>query len=201
MSLPRFRNSRSNASCGMISFGTGVCGSLQEMKRPEHARETAARRVDARARNVDAQFETRKSGLRSDMLRRELIDRRAAAIEIAPGGPLDVTAGEPRRIFRPVAVAAGRVLVPEILEQQEIALQAFERLQMRRELVVLAVARGCPMIGPHAVGPEEKGGREEAVPTTSRGRWMPSAAATSPPTRATRERRLRRAAKSFEKSV
>ena len=65
------------------------------------------------------------SAVRSPMRwRGELIDRDGAGIEIVGHGALDVAAGEPDRNFGPVSVAPDGVLVPEILEQHEVVLEA-----------------------------------------------------------------------------
>ena len=59
----------------------------------------------------------------ADALRGQLIDGGTAGIEIVARGALDVAAGEPGGDFGPVAVAADGLGVPEILQEQEVALQ------------------------------------------------------------------------------
>ena len=89
-----------------------------------HAGEAAAGGIDAGAGGFEAEFEAGQRGAVADALRGELIDGGAAGIEIVAGGAFDIAAGEPGGDFGPVAVAADGLGVPEILEEQEIALQA-----------------------------------------------------------------------------
>ena len=96
-----------------------------------HAGEAAAGGIDAGAGGFEAEFDAGQHGAIADALGGELIDGGAAGIEIVAGGAFDVAAGEPGGDFGPVAVAADGLGVPEILEEQEIALQIFEGLEVR----------------------------------------------------------------------
>ena len=117
-----------------------------------HAGKAAAGGIDAGAGGFEAEFEARQHGAIADALGGELIDGGAAGVEIVAGGAFDIAAGEPGGHFGPVAIAADGLGIPEIFEEEEIALQIFEGFEMGRELVVLAVAFGRPVLGTHSVG-------------------------------------------------
>ena len=120
------------------------------------AREAAAGGVDAGARRFEAELDRRERGTVADALRGELIDGGGAGVEIVAHGALDVAAGEPDRDLGPVAVAPDGVLVPEVLEEDEVVLEAGEGLQVRGDFVVFAIARRGPVLRPDAVRQEHE---------------------------------------------
>src|SRR5262245_58031603 len=102
-------------------------------------RESAADVVDPAPRRVSAKLERGKGCRGADVPCGHLVHRRPAGIEITTGGALDVSTGEPGGYLGPMPVAADCVLVPKVLEQNEVAPEWFERLQVRRELVVFSI--------------------------------------------------------------
>ena len=91
------------------------------------------------------------------MPRGDLVHAGPTGIEIVPRSALDVAAGKPRRDFGPMPVAPHGVLVPQVLNEEKIFAERLDGFQVRSDLIIVAIADGSPIVGPHTVWHEHVG--------------------------------------------
>jgi len=124
--------------------------------RSDDPRESASDVVDASPGGIHAKVNGRQRGVRPDATGDELIYRSAPGVDVPARGALDISAGQPSGNLRPVAVAADRIGVPEVLQQQNLALQGRQRLEMLLDRVVVPRTVREPLVRIHAAWHEQE---------------------------------------------